>query len=562
MNFHQLFNSQTKSVTFAAFIIAISSGISGILALLRDGLLAGYFGVWGEANSYFAAFRINDFFYNLFIIGGLAVVFLPLFAEYHSKKKEKIWEMTNYVLNFFIFLLILAALFIFIFAPQLVKFVTPGFSLEEKAQTANLIRIMILSPILFGISAIFSGILQYFNRFFIYSLAPVLYNLGIIFGILFFSPYFGIAGVGMGVILGAAFHWMVQIPSALNCGFRYRFLFNLQYPVIKRIFHLTLPRLFAVGSQQINLIVITAIASTIVGGVAIFSFANNLQYFPISLIAIPFAIASFPVLSKNWAMGQKKDFLESFSLIFKQILFLMVPIVLLLFILRAQIVRLVLGTLGEKGKFDWAATQLTAASLGLFAAGILALAFIPYLARTFFSFQDTKTPTFIAIATVLLNIALSFSLIWLLGFPNLVQNFLIKTLKLEGIGNISVIGLPLAFAIAAIFQFSLLFTFLYRKIGDFGVKQILSSFLKTISAGVLTVLTAFWTLRFVDIFVEPEKVFGLFLQTTAAALFGILVYFILAFLFKFPELKTLIHSFKKQFRREIVPSEIEITESS
>ncbi|MCH8741656.1 murein biosynthesis integral membrane protein MurJ [Patescibacteria group bacterium] len=556
MTFHNIFNSQTKSITFAAFLIAISSGISGVLGLIRDGLLAGRFGVWSETNSYFAAFRVNDFFYNLFIIGGFAVVFLPLFAEYYSKEREKTWEMVSHVLNFFLFLLILASLFIFIFAPQLVKIITPGFSFEEKNQTAFLIRIMILSPILFGLSAIFSGILHYFNRFFIYSLAPVLYNLGIIFGILFLSPSFGIIGVSMGVVLGASLHWAVQIPSVLNCGFKYRLLLNFRYPAIKKIFYLVIPRLFAVTSQQINLIVITAIASTISGGIAIFTFANNLQHFPISLVAIPFAIASFPSLSRNWAANQKKDFLENFSLIFRQILFFMVPLTILLFILRAQVVRLVLGTLGD-GKFDWVATQLIAASLGLFCLGIIAFAFIPYLARTFFSFQDTKTPTFIAISTVLLNITLSFLLVWLLGFQNAFQDFLVKILKLGGIENVTVVGLPLALSIAVTFQFFLLLFFLYRRIGDFGVKKIFSSFARIISASFLAGITTFFVLRLAAFFVETDKVLGLLAQTVIAAFSGILIYFILTLVFKFPELKIIVKSFKKQFRKEVTPVETE-----
>jgi len=552
VTFQNIFSFETKSVTFAAFLIAISSGISGVLGLVRDGLLAGRFGVWAETNSYFAAFRVNDFFYNLLIIGGFAVVFLPLFAEYYSKEKEKTWEMVSHVLNFFLFLLILTSLFIFIFAPQLVKIITPGFSFEEKTQTALLIRIMILSPILFGLSAIFSGILHYFNRFFIYSLAPILYNLGIIFGILFLSPSFGIIGVGMGVVLGASLHWAIQIPSVLNCGFRYRLLLNFRYPAIKKIFYLVIPRLFAVTSQQINLIVITAIASTISGGIAIFSFANNLQYFPISLVAIPFAIASFPSLSRNWVANQKKDFLENFSLIFRQILFLMVPLTILLFILRAQVVRLVLGTLGGS-EFDWAATQLIAASLGLFCLGIIAFAFIPYLARTFFSFQDTKTPTFIAISTVLLNIILSFSLVWLLGFQNTFQDFLVKNLKLGGIENVTVVGLPLALSIAVIFQFFLLLFFLYRRIGDFGVKKISFSFLRIISASFLAGIATFLVLRLAASFVETDKVLGLLVQTVIAAFSGILIYFILALVFKFPELETIVESFKKQFRKEVTP---------
>jgi len=563
MNFNRILNSQTKTVTFAAILLGISSGISSILGLVRDGLLAGYFGAWGETNPYFAAFTINDFFYNLLIVGGLVVAFLPLFSEYYSKDKEKAWEMTNYILNTFLFLLIIASLFIFAFSPQLVKIVAPGFAPDQRALTANLIRVMILSPIFFGLSSIFSGILQYFNRFLVYSIIPIIYNLGIIFGILVLSPHLGIIGVGIGVTVGAAFYFLFQIPSVINCGFKYRSLFNLKYPAIKRIFYLALPRLFSITSQQINLIIITAIASTIVGGITIFNFANNIQYFPIGIFAIPFAIAAFPTLSKYWARNQKSEFLENFSSILRQILFLMIPVSLFIFILRAQIVRLILGTLGETGKFDWAATQLTAASLGLFSIGILGTALIPFISRAFFSLQDTKTPTIIAILSVVLNIILSFSLVWLLRFPNFFQYFIVRSLKLEGIEDlykISIIGLPLAFSIVAIFQLILLSVSFYKRIGNFKLKEILSSILKFSIFTILSAFVCYKTLYFVDNFVDTDKVVGLFLQTISALFAGLLFYFLPAFFLKFPELFIFISSFKKQFRKGIITQEIEVME--
>jgi len=560
MNFNRIFNSQTKTITFAAFLIAISSAISGILGLVRDGLLAGYFGVWAETNSYFAAFRINDFFYNLFIVGGLVVAFLPLFSEYYSKEKERAWEMVNYVLNTFLVLLVLTSSFIFIFAPQLVKVITPGFSSQEKILTGNLVRVMILSPVFFGLSAVFSGILQYFNRFLIYSLAPILYNLGIIFGILFLTPYLGIFGVAVGVVFGAACHWLIQIPIALNCGFKYKFLFNFKYPAIKRIFYLALPRLFAIASQQINLIVITAIASTIGGGISIFNFSNNLYYFPIGILAVPFAIASFPTLSKNWASGQKEKFFQNFYSVFRQIIFLIIPASFLIFILRSQMVRLILGTFGEKGKFDWVATQLTAASLGLFSIGIVAIALIPLLARTFFSFQDTKTPTLIAILTVTLNIILSVFFVWLLQSSNFFHDFLAIVLKLKKIENISVIGLPLAFSISAIFQFILLLIFLYKKIGNFDIEEIFIPTLKIFFISLLAGLSSYLVLYFADYFVDTHTVTGIFIQAVSSALTGLFIYLALALLFKFPELFVIVDSFKKQFRKTMTPSEIEIAE--
>lgn len=561
MSLSQILNSQTKTITFAAILLGFSAGFSRLLGLVRNGLLAGHFGTGSEVNIYLAAFRIPDFVYNFLIVGGLTVAFLPIFSEYFSKEKEKAWEMVSYVLNVFLFLLILSSLILFILAPLLIKIIVPGFSAEDQSLTVFLTRLMFLSPILFGLSSIFSGVLHHFNRFFIYSLAPIFYNVGIIFGILFFYPIFGLPGLAYGVILGAFLHLIIQVPSVRNCGFRYKLLFNFKYPAIKKIFRLMIPRSFAIAAQQINLIVITAIASTIVGGIAIFNYANDLHYFPIGIIGIPFALAVFPALSRNWAKGQKEKFLEIFSSVFRQIVFLIIPISVLIFILRAQLVRLVLGTLGP-GNFDWSDTRLTAASLGLFSIGILASALIPFISRAFFSFQDTKTPTLIAVASVVINIILSFSLIWLLKYSSYFQILMSDILKLKGIENISIVGLPLAFSLAAIFQFFFLLTFLNKKIDGLKGKEIFSSFAKVFVTSLFMGFIVYFSLRFLDKFFIIEKVWGLLIQTVLAGLLGVLLYFAIAFIFKFPELTAIVDSFKKQFQKKIAPSEIEITKPS
>ena len=544
--FNQFFNSQAKTVTFAAILLSLSAIISGVLGIISDMLLVGKFGVWADSNIYFAAFRIPDLVYNLLIVGGLAIAFLPIFSEYYQKDKERAWEMTNYALNVFLFFLVLISLILFIFTPHLIKFVTPGFSQTEKEKTIILTRIMFLSPIFFGLSSIFSGILQYFNRFLVYALCPILYNLGIIFGILILAPKFGIFGVGMGVILGALFHWLIQIPSVFNCGFRYKSLFNFKYPAIKRVFSLMVPRVFAVAAQQINLIVITAIASTILGAISIFNFANALYSFPVGIIGTSFAIAVFPTLSRTWANGQKKEFFENFSLTFRQIIFLIIPVSLLMFILRAQIVRLIYGTFWP-GKFDWIATRLTAASLGVFSISILASALIPFLYRAFFSFQNTKTPTSFAIFSIILNIVLTFSFVRLLKFQNFFTTFFINLLKLKDIPEIAVIGLPLAFSLSNIFQFILLLTFLHKKIGDFGIKEILLSFKKIVLASIFLVIFTYLSLYFLANFLNTRTVFGLFLQTIFASLFGISLYILITFFLRSPELKTIKSSILKQF---------------
>jgi putative peptidoglycan lipid II flippase len=347
---NHILNSKTKTITFAAFLLALSTLISRILGLVRDRLLAGRFGAGEELDIYFAAFRIPDFFYGILIAGGITAAFLPVFSEYFSKKtsKENEWspqvlEFTNNILNCFLILLILICLILAIFAPLIIKFIIPGFSPENKALTIALTRIIFLSPIFFGLSSVFSGILHFFNKFLVYSLAPILYNLGIIFGILFLVPSFGVFGLAYGVILGAFLHLIIQIPAAKNSGFKYKPLFNFKYSGLKKVFKLMIPRTIGSAAYHINLVVITAIASTLTAGsITIFNFSNNLHYFPIGLIGTSFAISSFPVFSKFWARGQKREFLDSFSSSFRQIIFFIIPISLLIFILRAQIVRLVL----------------------------------------------------------------------------------------------------------------------------------------------------------------------------------------------------------------------------
>ena len=457
----KIFNSQTKTITKGALIIGTSYFISAILGLIRDRLLVGHFGAGLELDVYFAAFRIPDFVYNILILGGLIVAFLPLFAEYFSRNKNEVWQMANYVLNAFLIFLISISFIFFLLAPWLIKWIFPGFGEEHYKLAVPLIRLLFLSPIFFGISNLLSGILQYFHRFFIYSLTPILYNLGIIFGILFLAPYFGIFGAGLGVVFGAFLHMAIQIPTARNCGFSYKFLFDFKYPALKRIFKLMVPRVFGVAAQQINLIVITAIASTITAGsIAIFSISNNFQSLPVGIIGASFAVAIFPALSRFFAENQKKEFLENFSSIFRQILFFVIPVSVLIFLLRTPIITFIYKT----GKFTLSDVQLTSACLGIFALSIFAQSLIPLLARAFFSLQDTKTPTLITFWAVSLNIILCFSFVWLLKSPNIFSNSLIEFFSLFRNENTSLLGLPLAFSISAIFQFILLYFSFKQKI--------------------------------------------------------------------------------------------------
>lgn len=544
----RIFNSETKTVTFAALLIAASVFISRVLGLVRDRLLAGRFGAGEELDIYFAAFRIPDFIYGILIVGGITAAFLPVFSEYFNKREGKEWpdkalEFVSNVINSFLVLLVLICGILALLTPFLIRFIAPGFSEAGRELTIDLTRIMFLSPVLFGISSIFSGVLHYFNRFLAYSLAPILYNLGIIFGILFLVPLFGVYGLVYGVILGALFHLLIQIPAALSAGFKYRLILNFKFPGLVKLLYLMIPRTIGTAAYHINLIVITSIASTLaVGSIAIFNFSNNLHYVPIGLIGVSFAVSSFPVFSRFWANGQRKEFLDNFSLSFRQIIFLIVPVIFLMFLLRAQIVRLVLGT----GEFGWWETRLTAACLGLFALGIFGGSLNPLLIRAFFALQDTKTPVLISVFSMALNIVLSFLFVFLLK-GSFLRDFFVQVLRLKGIENISVIGLPLALSLAVSSQLLLLFFFLYKKIGDFRIRGILDSFGRVFSASLVMIAVSYLVRQFTGRFLSLTNFWEVFLQTLLTILSGALVYFILVFVFRSPETAILKSSFLKRF---------------
>ncbi|PJA84803.1 MAG: murein biosynthesis integral membrane protein MurJ [Candidatus Nealsonbacteria bacterium CG_4_9_14_3_um_filter_35_11] len=545
MNFNRFFNFQSKTVGSAAGILAFAVLISHLLGLIRDRLLAGAFGAGAQLDIYFAAFRIPDLVYNILFAGSIIVAFLPLFSEYYTKNKQEGWEMANYVLNSFLFFFFLIILILFIFTPQLIELIVPGFSLESKAAAVALTRLMFLSPLFLGLSSLFSAILHYFNRFLVYSLAPILYNLGIIFGILVLAPRFGVFGVGWGVVLGAAFHLIVQIPSAKGCGLKYRPLFNLRNPAIWRLFKLVIPRTIAATASQINFIVITILASTIgAGAVAIFNLSNNLRYFPVGVLGVSFATAAFPLLSKNWTLGKKEEFFKNFSSIFRQILYLAIPVSLLVFLLKTQIVKIIL----ETGRFSLEDVKLTAACLGIYSFSIFAQCLVPLILRGFFSLQDTKTPTLIALAFLVLNIILCFSFIHLLNFENPFSEFLRNTFSLEGIESFPVLGLSLAFSIGLLFEFLLLLIFFCKKVGDFGIKEIGSSFSKIIAGTLFMGLGVHLALKKTIFFLDTQTPGGIFLEFLIVFLLAIFIYFLITLFLKSPEIKALKSFIAKQFK--------------
>ena len=375
----RLFSGQINSITIAALLVALSSLVSRFLGIFRDRILAGQFGAGDTLDVYYAAFRVPDLIFNLLVLGALSAGFIPIFtclikdpvcrlkSIFSSSPNRDAWLLANNLLNILALSLIILSVIGVVLSPWLIKLISPGFTADKQALTTALSRIMFISPVFLGISGIFGGILQSFKRFFVYSLSPILYNIGIIIGALFFVPYLGVYGLAWGVVLGAFLHLTMQVPAVWRLGFRYQPIFDFRGDNIKKIFYMMVPRTLSLAITQINFMVITVVASTLASGsIAIFNLANNLQSFPIGIFGISFAVAAFPALAAQ-AFDREK-LIINFSRIFRQILFFIIPATVLLFTLRAQIIRVILGT----GEFNWEDTILSIDTLAYFAISLFA----------------------------------------------------------------------------------------------------------------------------------------------------------------------------------------------
>jgi len=529
----KIFSQKVNGIAVAAILVAASSLASRVLGVFRDRILASQFGAGPQLDIYYAAFRVPDLLFNLVVLGALSAGFIPIFSglvkNFKDPKKNEdnaqAWQLAVNVINLLSLFLLAFSLVGILFAPLLVRLITPGFSPESQATTAALTRIMFLSPLFLGVSGVLGGMLQSFRRFFIYSLAPIFYNLGIIVGALWFSSWWGISGLAWGVVLGACLHMLIQLPAVYALGFKYSFKINFRDFATRRIGRLMIPRTLSLAITQVDLLVTTIIASGLAAGsLTIFNLANNLQSFPIGIFGVSFAIAAFPTLSQY---AYDKEKLEaSFSSTIRQIFFFVIPATVFLITLRAQIIRVVLGA----GAFTWQDTILTMNTLAFFSISLFAQASIPLLVRVFYARHDSKTPFYIGMFIVATDVILCL--------------FFSK--------KMGVTGLALAYSISSILNFLLLWTWLHFKVGSLGIAKIAQSAIKfslsAVGAGLAIQLMKIAVLPFIDM----TRFSGVLIQLLASAVAGGLVYLFLCYLFGSEELTTFINSISRRRKTKVV----------
>jgi len=481
----------------------------------RNALLAYFYGAGDILDAYFLAFRLPDFVFNLLFFGAFSAGFVPVFIKLKNENKESAWELASDILNITLVIFIIFGAVFFVIAPWVLRLIAPGFDQEKMALAVTLSRIMFLQPIFLGVSMIFSGILQSNHRFLSYSLAPIFYNIGIILGILFLTPKFGPAGLAWGVILGALLHMLVQYPAAKASGFNYKPVFSLKKNSLKRIFKVIAPRSASLILGQLSLVVMAGLASFLGSGrVAIFNFANDLNSLILGVIAIPLAVAVFPIFSQEVSKDRFKEFGEMVIRTLRQLLFLIIPATALFFILRAQIVRLTLGY----GKFDWVDTVLTVQTLGLFLIGLVFQGVLTIVMRAFFALEDAKTTFWVSIVGILIGLATAF--------------------VLAPVMDVS--ALALGMSVTAVFNTLVLIFILNSRIKSINILALVGPVSTFIFGSVAAALGTYGALNFLDRFLNTHKVLHLIIQSGLAGLFGVAIYILISIIFNNTEAKELL----------------------
>ena len=554
----KIFTKESGSINQAALLLGSLTLLSQILALFRDRSIAHFIGPSPSLDAYYAAFRVPDLiFICIASLASITVIIPFLIARMDGDKvTPEARKYLNDIFTVFLSLMVLVSLLAFFLMPRLIPLIAPGFNPFYQEEVIMLSRIMLLSPILLGLSNLFGTVTQLFRKFFIYSLSPIFYNLGIIAGVIFLYPFFGIYGLGLGVVFGALMHFGVQAIASRSCGFMPKFSFSINFRDIKQAALISLPRTLGLTFNNIALISIIAMASFLKSGsISIFNLSLNLQSVPLNIIGISYAVAAFPSLAKSFGGGQKDEFKKYLKTAGRAIVFWSLPVIFLFIVLRAQIVRVILGS----GSFSWNDTRLVAASLAIFSVSILAQGMIALLSRSYYAIGNTRRPLIVNLFSSVLIIILSYFLIYLFENVLLFRFFIESMLKVGDIPGTEVLMLPLAYSIGTILNFVLHWVSVKK---DFMPEEsfITKTFFQGLGASFFLGLPAYLCLNILSPVFGTTTFWGIFLQGFISGIMGIAAAVLVLYLLGNEELKNLAQALTSKFWRAkiIAPAQEEL----
>ena len=437
--------ARAAGTVMAAFII------SNLVGLVRGIVITNAFGTSAEVDSFNAANRIVELLFNLVAGGALGSAFIPTFTGFLTKEdRPGAWRLASGVINLVFLALVFISILSWLFAPWVVReglfLLVPGSDPVQEALTVDLLRIMLPSVIIFGVSGLVMGILNAHQVFLIPAIAPAMYSLGMILGTLILPVDWGIRRLAYGVVAGAIMHLLIQLPRLVKLQERaYHFYLGLRDKAVIEVFRLMGPRLLGVAVVQLNFIANTVIAlGQPEGSVTAITLAFSLMLMPQMAVAQSAAIASLPTFSAQVALGQFDEMRKSLASTLRGVLLLAIPASVGLILLRTPLV----AALYQRGAFTPRSTQLVAWALLWYAAGLVGHSLVEILSRAFYALHDTRTPVIVGVVAMGLNIGLS------LGFAVL----------FEDLGWLPHGGLALANSLATALESVVLITIIRKRL--------------------------------------------------------------------------------------------------
>lgn len=540
---------EVRGLHQAAYILALFAFGSQILAIVRDRLLAHTFGAGAELDLYYAAFRIPDLLFVLFASVLSIYVLLPFVNRYTEADTPASGAMVlSQIFTLFLYVYIVVAGLLAFLAPWYVPKFFPGFA-GEYENLILMLQILLLQPFLLGLSSLCGVVTQMNHRFILYALSPLLYNLGIILGIIFLYPSFGLVGLIVGVVVGALGHLLIQIPFVVNSEYSFSLIPKIQWSLIAKVLAVSVPRALTLSVNQLVLLVFIGMASVMVAGsVSVFQFAFNLQSVPLAIIGMSYSVAAFPTLSNLHSKKDGNGFNLQILTALRHIVFWSIPIVGLVIVLRAQIVRVLLGS----GEFDWGDTRLTAAILAIFVLSLVAQSALLLLIRAFYAGGRTILPLVVALTSGLVSIALAYFLQSLYLEHTNWQDSLNEIFRLNNVKGTEVIVLAIAFMFGQFLQLIIL-AIASVKAFSISYRPLVRIFFQSTLASLAGAISSYATLAFVVDGINQETFIGIMIQGVSAGIMGLLAIVLVYAATGSSELKEIFKSFQtKIFSTDVI----------
>ena len=480
---------RNRRIARSTLTVMLAFAVAKLISLAQTLIIAQAFGVGDELDAYVAANRIPELIVILISGGALTHAFIPIFSGLLAKnQRETAWRLSSNLLNAIFSLALLLSALVFVAAPWLVRnLVAPGFDAATAQNTIDMMRILLLSTIIFSVSGIFSGILNSHQHFLLPALAPIVFDIGILFGVVFLMPRFGVHGIAWGAVIGAALHAGIQAPGLVRYKMRWRGELGLRNPLLWRVIWLMLPRIGGLGVFSLNFLVMNNIASRLgSGSVSALDWGWRLMQIPQTLIGTAMGIVIFPTLA---ALSEMEDLAGKRGAMAGALRFILVcsiPSAVGLLALGRPLISLL-----ERGAFDAAASALVYSTLSMFTLGLIVHSALEVIARSFYADKDTLTPLFAALGGAAINFAAAIALSDVgkadaAGFLNGIASSMPWLGLQREIGSVS--GLALANSLGVMFEVFALLVILRRRWQGAHERALARTLLKTLAASLVMAL--------------------------------------------------------------------------